>query len=151
MTYELMAVINPKADADATAKRIEKFIADAKAQSVKVEKLGRKELAYPIKKQKEADYFLFYFDAEGGGIKGIGDKIRLEQDAVLRYLVIAKKAKEIAQKQKKVAQQEEERSAKVTVKTVTSPKIATKVKKTPAKTKEVKPKKAKIKVKGKKK
>src|SRR3972149_11364285 len=101
MVYELMAVINPKADSEATAKKIEKFIEDAKAQNIKVEKLGRKELAYPVKKQKEADYFLFYFDAEGVGIKGIGDKIRLEQEAVLRYLVIAKKAKEIAQKQKR--------------------------------------------------
>ena len=146
-----MAVLNPKADTEATAKKIEKFIEDAKAQNVKVEKLGRKELAYPVKKQKEADYFLFYFDAEGVGIKGIGDKIRLEQEAVLRYLVIAKKAKEIAQKQKRVAQQEEERSAKVTVKTVTSPKTAAKVKKTPAKKKETKVVKAKTKVKGKKK
>ena len=151
MTYELMAVINPKADADATAKKIEKFIEDAKAQNVKVEKLGRKELAYPIKKQKEADYFLFSFDAEGEGIKGIGDKIRLEQEAVLRYLVIAKKAKELAQKQKKVAQQEEEKSAKVTVKTVTSPKTIAQDKKTPAKGKETKVVKAKTKVKGKKK
>jgi len=146
-----MAVLNPKVDTDATAKKIEKFIADAQATNVKVEKLGRKELAYPIKKQKEADYFLFYFDAEGGSIKVIGDKIRLEQEAVLRYLVIAKKAKEIAQKQKKAAQQEEERSAKVTVKTVTSSKTAAKIKKTPAKKKETKVVKAKTKVKGKKK
>ena len=151
MNYELMAVINPKADTEATAKKVEKFIEDAKAQNVKVEKLGRKELAYPIKKQKEADYFLFYFDAEGEGIRGIANKIRLEQEAVLRYLVIKAKAKEIAQKQKKVAQQEEGRSAKVTVKTVTSPKTAAKVKKTPAKKKETKVVKAKTKVKGKKK
>ena len=151
MVYELMAVINPKVDSDSTAKKIEKFIEDAKAQNVKVEKLGRKELAYPIKKQKEADYFLFYFDAEGDGIKGIANKIRLEQEAVLRYLVIATKAKEIAGKQKKVVQQEEERSAKVTVKTVTSPKSAAKVKKTLAKKKETKVVKAKTKVKGKKK
>src|SRR3989337_3384488 len=122
MVYELMAVLNPKADTEATGKKIEKFIEDAKAQNVKVEKLGRKELAYPIKKQKEADYFLFYFDAEGEGIKGIGDKIRLEQEAVLRYLVIKAKAKEIAQKQKKIAQQEDEKKTKVIVKTVTSSK-----------------------------
>ncbi|KKR50055.1 MAG: 30S ribosomal protein S6 [Candidatus Curtissbacteria bacterium GW2011_GWA1_40_16] len=138
MAYELMAVLNPKADTDATAKKIEKFIADSKATSVKVEKLGRKELAYPIKKQKEADYFLFYFDAVGDGIKGLADKIRLEQEAVLRYLVIATKAKEIAGKQKKVVQQEEEKKTKVTVKTVTVPKTAVKTKKTPAKKKETK-------------
>ena len=143
-----MAVINPKADTDATAKKIEKFIADAKATGVKVENLGRKELAYPIKKQKEADYFLFYFDGPGDGIKGIGDKIRLEQEAVLRYLVIVKKAKEIAQKQKK-AKEEEEKRTKVTVKTVTSSKTIAKDKKTPAKKKETKVVKAKTKVKGK--
>ena len=150
MAYELMAVLNPKADTDATAKKIEKFITDAQAQSVKVEKLGRKELAYPIKKQKEADYFLFYFDGSGDGLKGIGDKIRLEQEAVLRYLVIVKKAKEIAQKQKK-AKEEEEKRTKVTVKTVTSSKTAVKTKKTPAKKKETKVIKATTKVKGKKK
>ena len=148
MAYELMAVINPKADAEATAKKIEKFIADSKSQNVKVEKLGRKELAYPIKKQKEADYFLFYFDGSGDGLKGIGDKIRLEQEAVLRYLVIKAKAKEIAQKQKK-AKEEEGRSAKVTVKTVTSSKTIAQDKKTPAKKKETKVVKAKTKVKGK--
>src|SRR3989337_2967394 len=97
MAYELMAVLNPKPDTDATAKKIEKFIEDAKAQNVKVEKLGRKELAYPITKQKEAG-----------------------------------------------------RSAKVTVKTVTSPKTAAKAKKTPVKKKDTKGVKAKTKVKGKK-
>ena len=150
MAYELMAVLNPKVDSDATAKKIEKFITDTQAINVKVEKLGRKELAYPIKKQKEADYFLFYFSGPGDGVKAIGDKIRLEQEAVLRYLVIKAKTKEIAQKQKKT-KEEEEKKTKVTVKTVTSSKTAVKTKKTPAKKKETKVVKAKTKVKGKKK
>ena len=120
-----MVVLNPKVDPAQTASKIEKFLKDAQAEGVKVEKLGRKDLAYTIKKQKEADYYLFNFDAPGDGLRGVTDKIRLEQEAVLRYLVIKAKAKDLVKRQKKVAEQEAEQKTKVTVKTVTPSKTAT--------------------------
>jgi ribosomal protein S6 len=68
--------------------KIEKFLKDIDAVSVKAEKLGKKILAYPIAKQTEAEYFLYYFEAEGKDLKALSDKIRLEQETVLRHLLI---------------------------------------------------------------
>lgn len=146
MLYELMVVINPKIDTEATAKKIEKFIADSEAESIKAQKLGRKDLAYLIKKQKEADYFLYHFDASGDAIKVIGDKIRLEQEAVLRYLFIkAPKAFKVS----RLSQDAEEGKTKVTVKTVTPVKTTPKAKKPQTKKKEAKTIKQETKVTGK--
>ena len=85
--YELM-VIAKTDSSDEVFGKIEKFLKDIDAVSVKAEKLGKKILAYPIAKQTEAEYFLYNFEAEGKDLKALSDKIRLEQEAILRHLLI---------------------------------------------------------------
>lgn len=85
--YELM-VISKTESASEVFDKIAKFLKDADAQVVKSEKLGKKTLAYPIAKQTEGEYFLYSFEADSQVLKGLSDKIRLEQEAILRHLLI---------------------------------------------------------------
>lgn len=85
--YELMVIAKSDSVEDVSDK-IEKFLKEIDAASVKIEKLGKKTLAYPIAKQEEAEYLLYNFDAEGKDLKTLADKIRLEQEAILRHMLI---------------------------------------------------------------
>ena len=85
--YELMVIAKSDLAGEVSGK-VEKFLKEINAASVKLEKLGKKTLAYPIAKQSEAEFFLYNFEAEGKDLKALSDKIRLEQEAVLRHLLI---------------------------------------------------------------
>src|SRR3989344_4200404 len=128
MMYELMVAANVK-NSESLAGKIEKALKEASASGVKSEKLGEKTLAYPIAKQTEADYFLYSFDAEGEAVNKLTGVLRLEQDAVLRYLItktkISKKVKKVKNESKE--SEVEERAPKVTVKTKIVAKKAEKV------------------------
>lgn len=81
-------MIGDSSEADSLFTKIEKAIKDANASNVASQKMGKKPLAYTIKKQKEADYFLFSFEAEGTAPEAIIAKLKLEQDAILRYMML---------------------------------------------------------------
>lgn len=85
--YELI-VVGKVEGADTLFTKVEKLIKDANASSVSVQKMGKKVLAYPIKKQTEAEYFLFNFEAPGESILDITQGLRLEQEQVLRYMML---------------------------------------------------------------
>lgn len=92
MNYELMiAAVNERADQ--LLGRVEKFIKEANGLNVKIDRLGKKQLAYAIKKQTDATYFLLNFEAEAEAIKPVWDKLRLEQEDLLRYLLLKKENK----------------------------------------------------------
>lgn len=113
--------------AEALLSRVEKFLKEAEASDLKVNKLGRKQLAYPIKKQKEAEYFVLNFEAEGVNLKSITDKLRLEQEDLLRYMVLSAKVfKPSKRKGKKieVAKTEEPKREPAKVTVVTKPSSA---------------------------
>ena len=92
--YELM-VIGKADDGDSLYDKIEKLIKGANASSLAGQKLGKKTLSYPIKKQTEAEYFVFNFEAPGESIKTISDALRLEQEAVLRYMIVKQKVTKV--------------------------------------------------------
>lgn len=106
--------------------KVEKFLKDIKAESLKTERLGKKLLAYPIAKQTEAEYFLYNFDADSQAIKSLSDKLRLEQEAILRHLLLKvakpRKASKRHSVQTAVVQEEvkDETKPKVTVTTKSS-------------------------------
>lgn len=118
--YELMVITNPKLEAEAIFSRVEKTLKDANAVEIKSTKMGRKQLAYPIKKFTEGEYFVFNFEAEGEAIFGIDNTLRLEQEAILRHLIITVKAHRPSKKvrvQTAPTDKKVEVTAKVTVKT----------------------------------
>lgn len=132
MAYELMVIA--KIDkSDEVFGKIEKFLKDIDAVSVKAEKLGKKLLAYPIAKQTEGDYFLYNFEAETQALKGLADKIRLEQEDILRHMLIkAAKAPKVAKSTRVSKVLVEEKAEEVSVK----PKVTVTTRTSTAKTKE---------------
>ena len=117
--YELMLVANVDR-ADQLLSRVEKSIKEANGSGIKVERLGKKTLAYAIKKQTDAAYFVISFEAGGETIKPVWDKLKLEQEDLLRYLMLKKKSKKVKGKKADRAEvskapQEIEEKPKVTV------------------------------------
>ena len=90
--YELMVVANPSEDAEGFVKKLEGFLTEAKASNLNVERLGKKPLAYQIAKQNEGEYVLFTFEAPSEAPSTLVGKIKLEQNAVLRYMIVKSKA-----------------------------------------------------------
>ena len=86
--YELMVVASPSENADSFVKRLEGFLGEVEASNLKTERLGKKPLAYQILKQTEGEYVLFTFDASTDAPESLLGKLALEQDAVLRYLIV---------------------------------------------------------------
>lgn len=135
-----MVVIAPDSSTDPVLTKIEKSIKDANASDLKIERLGKKTLAYPIAKQTEGEYIVFNFEAPPEVTNAISQLLRLEREAILRYLLIrspkASKAAKVIKgpKEPEVAKAKEKRKiivegtkAKVTVTTKPAIKTATKI------------------------
>ena len=130
MLYELM-IISGSEGGDAVVSKVEKLLKDASVGDLRVNKLGKKVLAYPIKKQTEGEYVVFNFESDGIVLKDLDELLRPEQETILRYMVLktkvikkSKKAK--ATKVSNVIQEQKELkpTAKVTVRTKTTSEAA---------------------------
>lgn len=86
--YELMVVGNPKTDSEKLLVLVDKALKDASATNVAVDKIGRKNLTFTIAKQSEGEYFVFNFDADRTQIAVLNQKLRVEQELILRYLLV---------------------------------------------------------------
>jgi len=106
MLYELMLVTNTE-KGDSLLTRVEKAIKE-KGNNLKVDRLGKKSLAYRIKKQTDANYYVLSFEAEGSFVKPLIDKLRLEQEDLLRFLLLKKVEKKSRRKTKKVVEEVKE-------------------------------------------
>ncbi|HOV21284.1 MAG TPA: 30S ribosomal protein S6 [Candidatus Ratteibacteria bacterium] len=90
--YEVCFVLRsdlPDDEVEKEIEYIEKVLVNGGAKIFKKENLGRKILAYPIKKRTEGIYFVFYFTAPGT-IKETIDSLKLREN-ILRYLLIRRK------------------------------------------------------------
>ena len=88
--YELVAIVNPDASDEAVAGKIDgvsQLIAEREGVVEEKERLGKRRLAYPIKKYVEGTYALVRFRLEPSNIAVLRDTLERDED-VLRYLVI---------------------------------------------------------------
>lgn len=99
--YELM-VIGKAENGDSVFAKIEKMVKDAQATSINSQKLGKKSLAYPIRKLMEAQYFLLSFEAPPEAVAAISESLKLEQEQILRYLLTRVKERKGKRADKKV-------------------------------------------------
>lgn len=106
MNYELMLVATVD-KGDSLVSRVEKAIKEAEIKDLKVDQLGKKVLAYPIKKNEYANYYVLKFEAEANTLKSLTDKLRLEQEDLLRYLLLKNVEKKVKSKKRKVVENEE--------------------------------------------
>lgn len=88
-TYELMTVVQPNLDEEglaAFATRVQQVITDNGGQVVKAEQMGRRRLAYPIKKRTEGHYVLFQASLERPAIVELERMLTMSDD-VLRHMM----------------------------------------------------------------
>ena len=87
--YESVIIINPNLEAESIKALIEKFSnlinTDGKLNSV--EEIGKKKLAYEIKKQNQGYYVVFKFEAKPELISELERNYRIT-DEVIKFIVI---------------------------------------------------------------
>lgn len=89
--YESVIIINPNVDENAIKALIERFStlinSDGKVEEVK--ELGKKKLAYEVKKNQEGFYIVFDFEANPSLIAEIERNYRITDD-IIKFIVVKK-------------------------------------------------------------
>lgn len=88
--YELMYIVGSKVSDDQipqVTEEVKKFIQDSGGIIEKHEDLGKKKLAYPIKKSRNGYYVAVNFSAPSEKVNEIEHKIRTSQN-LIRHLII---------------------------------------------------------------
>jgi small subunit ribosomal protein S6 len=91
--YESVIIINPSVEEEGLKSLIQRFSdlinTDGKVESV--EELGKKKLAYEVKKNKEGYYVLYNFEAKPELIAELERNYRITDD-VIKFIVVKKEA-----------------------------------------------------------
>lgn len=88
--YEIMFIVSPNGteeDIDKINGQIEGVITAGGGKAEKIEKLGKRRLAYMVKKFREGSYILFTIQADGAIVKEIERRLRV-MDLVIKYLTV---------------------------------------------------------------
>jgi small subunit ribosomal protein S6 len=88
--YELMYLLGSQvADPEipAITSQILKFVEDFGGTNIKETQLGKKKLAYPIKKTRNGHYVVVNFEMDAKKINEFDAKIRTQENTVIRYLL----------------------------------------------------------------
>ena len=89
--YESIIIINPNVDEAGVKALEEKFtgLINENGKVESVENMGKRKLAYEIKKFQEATYLLFNFDAKPDSITELERVYRITDD-IIKFIVIRK-------------------------------------------------------------
>lgn len=88
--YEIMFIVNPNTleeEIDKINGQIEGVVTSGSGRIQKIEKLGRRRLAYPVKKFSDGFYVLFRTEANGEIIREIERRLRVI-DSVIKYITV---------------------------------------------------------------
>jgi small subunit ribosomal protein S6 len=88
--YEIMFIVNPNTaeeEIDKINAQLETIITSGGGQIQKIEKMGKRRLAYEVQKFREGYYVLFAIGANGDIVKECERRLRV-MDAVLRYITV---------------------------------------------------------------
>lgn len=108
--YETAFLITPKLDEEETEKFIQKMadiVAKKKGKMIKIDKWGKKKLAYPVEKHNEAFYVFFHYEGEPDIPSELERRFR-QTESVLRYLTLRKEVQAMAKKKRKVKRKKAE-------------------------------------------
>lgn len=89
-SYELMLAINPQLEEeelDSLINKFKKLIKREKGEVTKVDKWGKRKLAYEIKDFQEAYYVVLNFNVDEKNISELERVIKLEEK-IIRYLLV---------------------------------------------------------------
>ena len=89
--YESVVIINPNVEETALKALIEKFqtLINTDGKVEQVNELGKKKLAYEVKKNKEGYYVVYDFEANPNLIAELERKYRIT-DEVIKFIVVKK-------------------------------------------------------------
>lgn len=92
--YETVFIINPNVEDAGVKELIQKFsdIINSDGKVEEVQELGKKKLAYEIKKNSEGIYVLINFEANPGLITELERNYRIT-DNVIKFIVVRKEEK----------------------------------------------------------
>ena len=88
--YELMFVIKPTIEEEATqnvVENIKKILTDQKATIVSEKNMGRRELAYEVKKFNNGNYFLIKVTSDKDAVKEFDRVANINED-IIRHIVV---------------------------------------------------------------
>jgi small subunit ribosomal protein S6 len=88
--YEIMFIVNPNVpeeEIDKINAQIEGIVTSGSGKVEKIEKMGKRRLAYEVQKQREGYYVLFAIVANGDIIKECERRLRV-MDAVIKYITV---------------------------------------------------------------
>ncbi|RME07021.1 MAG: 30S ribosomal protein S6 [Anaerolineae bacterium] len=89
--YELVFIVHPDLDDTATNDLVEKvkgWISEAGGSVNKVDPWGKRQLAYPIRKQNSGQYFLMHIQVAPSFVAELERNLRF-QEQVMRFLITA--------------------------------------------------------------
>src|ERR1700756_263847 len=88
--YEIMFIINPNTpeeEVDKINSQIDGVITSGGGQVQKIEKMGRRKLAYEIDKHREGHYILVVTTANGDIVREVERRLRV-MDTVIKYITV---------------------------------------------------------------
>lgn len=89
--YELMYILASSVSDDQvpqTAQQIEQFVTDNGGTDISHEQLGKKKLAYPIRKTRNGHYGVIDFTADGNSANTLNAKLLTQKAIVIRYIIV---------------------------------------------------------------
>ena len=89
--YESVIIINPNVDEEGIKALISRFsdLINTDGKVEKVDELGKRKLAYDVKKFKEGFYAVFYFEANTDLISELERNYRID-DHVMKFISVRK-------------------------------------------------------------
>jgi len=93
-TYELILIVHPELEDSAFKELVEKikgWITAAGGQVSKVDLWGKRQLAYPVRKQKEGQYVLIHSQLNPAFCTELERNLKI-QESVMRFLLTAQEA-----------------------------------------------------------
>lgn len=89
--YELMYILASSVSDDLvpqTTAQVEQYVTDFGGTDVSHTPLGKKKLAYPIKKTRNGHYGVITFTSEATKINDLDAKIRTQGNIIIRYILV---------------------------------------------------------------
>jgi small subunit ribosomal protein S6 len=110
-SYEMMYILRPDLLEEQVQQEINKyrdFLSEHKAENIEIKNMGKRRLAYPIKKRQDGVYVQMNYTGDGTQIAPLERAMRLS-DEVIRYLTIKlkeTKSAEVSESSEAVAEEE---------------------------------------------
>src|SRR5436853_7650799 len=110
--YEIMFIVNPNAaeeEIDKINTQLESIITSGGGKVEKIEKMGKRRLAYEVDRHREGYYVLFVTTANGDIIRECERRLRV-MDAVIKYITV--RTDEEGRKLEKIKRYRQKRAAR---------------------------------------